>query len=149
MTIESRHVAPASMQGMSQAIGFVEAFCGRHRIAKDDTLRLTLLVEELFTNTVVHGFGGDGSAPVRIALRAAAGQIELWYEDIAPPFDPRSRAEPDDDRAVGGLGIPLVMKMASRVSYLREDGANRLHLVLTRKRLAKARAARPTRRRAP
>ena len=88
----------------------------------------------------MHGHGGGSDAPVRIALRADPLQVELSYEDSAPPFDPldhvaRSPIDPAADvadRPVGQLGIALVVSMAERASYVREDGCNRLRLALRR-----------------
>ena len=130
----------ARMDCLPQAIAFVEAFCTERGVARSDVLRLSLLVEELFTNTVMHGHGGDSDAPVRIGLRADPSQLDLSYEDTAPPFDPqdhvaRSTTDLETDvfeRPVGQLGIALVVNMAMRVSYGREDGWNRLHLILRR-----------------
>jgi anti-sigma regulatory factor (Ser/Thr protein kinase) len=101
---------------------------------------MSLVVEELFTNTVVHGHGGDSDAPVRIGLGVDPLHLELIYEDTAPPFDPlrdvtRSESELERgvaERQVGQLGIALVVGMAVRASYLREDGWNRLRVTLQR-----------------
>ena len=130
----------ARLEGLAEAIAFVEAFCADRGVAASDGLRLSLVVEELFTNTVVHGHGGGSDAPVRLVLRADSSHLELSYEDSAPPFDPLeyvARSPVDStadvaDRPVGQLGIALVVSMAERVSYVHEDGCNRLQLVLRR-----------------
>jgi anti-sigma regulatory factor (Ser/Thr protein kinase) len=140
MTVDAQRAFRASMQCLPGATAFVEGFCDENAIAHGDALRLTLIVEELFTNTVVHGHGGDSDAPVRIELTADPTRVTLSYEDAAPPFDPLARLEqsgPDldadlDDRPVGGLGIVLIVRMATSVRYAREDGFNRLHIVLQR-----------------
>jgi len=130
----------ARMDSLGQAIAFVESFCVGHGVARADLLRLSLVVEELFTNTVEHGHGGDSDAPVRIALAADADELELAYDDTAPPFDPvaqaaRSSAEIEGDasaRQVGRLGIALVAGVAARIGYAHEDGWNRVRVVLRR-----------------
>ena len=128
------------MDALADAIEFVEAFCADRGVAESDALRLSLVLEELFTNTVVHGHGGDSEAPVRLALRADDSHLELTYEDSAPPFDPldhvaKSPIDPPTslvDRPVGQLGIPLIVNMAERIAYARADGCNRIRLVLRR-----------------
>lgn len=131
-------IVQARMERLPQAIAFVEAFCQRNGIARSDALRLGLIIEELFTNTVEHGHGGDSDAPIRVELRVTVSQLALLYEDAAPHFDPLARllqSPPDlhaelDERRVGGLGIHLVTQMAASIRYAREDGFNRLRLVL-------------------
>ena len=140
MTTGDSRTWPARMAHLPEATAFVESFCAAHGLGGADALRLTLVVEELFTNTVAHGHGGDCDAPVRIALNATAGDVELVYDDTAPPFDPVAHlagaaAELDTDadgRRVGGLGIALVLRMAERASYAREDDCNRLTLTFAR-----------------
>ena len=130
----------ARLEALAEAIEFVEAFCVDRGVAASDGLRLSLVVEELFTNTVVHGHGGGSDAPVRLLLRVDRSHLELSYEDSAPPFDPvahaaRSPVDPAAavaDRPIGHLGLALVVDMAERISYVREDGCNRVLLALRR-----------------
>lgn len=117
---------------------FVEDACQRTGVPRADCLRLTLIVEELFVNTVVHGHGGDTDAPVRLALTMTPGAIAVRYEDTARPFDPFTRTEAPDDaedvrnRRVGGLGIRLITTMAKDVGYARHDGWNQITFRLAR-----------------
>jgi hypothetical protein len=77
---------------------------------------------------------------VRIALGADASELELAYDDTAPPFDPLAHAarlnaglEGDpSEREPGKVGVALVAGIASRIDYAREDGWNRLRVVLQR-----------------
>lgn len=131
---------PARMEGLAGAIEFVEAFCADRGVSESDALRLSLVLEELFTNTVVHGHGGGSDARVRLGLSADALRLELAYEDSAPPFDPLDYAAGSQidpaaglvDRPIGQLGIPLIVNMAERIGYVREDGCNRIRLALRR-----------------
>jgi anti-sigma regulatory factor (Ser/Thr protein kinase) len=98
--------------------------------------KLTLLVEELFTNTVVHGHQRESDEPVRVGLETEPGGIALTYEDTAPPHNPFAAVQhPDDtadvdDRPVGGLGVLLVATLARDVEYRRADGKNHIRLVV-------------------
>jgi serine/threonine-protein kinase RsbW len=142
MTDEAKCVLQASMSCLPLATAFVDDFGVRQGITPNDVLRLRLIVEELFTNTALHGLGGEADAQVRLTLAAAPTQVELVYEDSAPPFDPLARlsqvrAELDsasEERRAGGIGLALATQMASRVSYTRDDGWNRLNLVMLRER---------------
>lgn len=116
---------------------FISEVCAAAGFPRDACLRLTLLVEELFTNTVVHGHGADCDAPVLLAFDVRPGRIALTYEDTAPPHDPFAAVRaPDEvaaveDRPVGGLGLLLVSAMAQQVQYRHADGRNRISLVVT------------------
>lgn len=123
---------------LPETAAFVERFCAFHGIARDDALRLTVIVEELFTNTVEHGYGGESDAPIRIALSIAVDEVEMFYEDSAPRYDPLDRlsgtaANLDtavESRPIGGLGIELVRQLTQSARYVHADGCNRLWLRL-------------------
>jgi serine/threonine-protein kinase RsbW len=140
MTVDAQREFPARMQCLPDATAFVETFCLGQGIAANDRLRLTLIVEELFTNAVRHGHGGDCDAPIRLTLDASPTEIFVLYEDTAPAFDPLARIAQSEahleagleDRRVGGFGVALVAQMASGLDYVRENALNRLRLVLPR-----------------
>jgi serine/threonine-protein kinase RsbW len=130
----------ARMDHLVPATAFVEAFCELHGIAPGDALRLRLVVEELFTNTVKHGHRGDSDALIGIEISVGVAELALRYEDSAPTFDPLqhlANAPPEldaaiDERGPGGLGVHLLVRMAQSVRYEYVDGLNRIQLVLRR-----------------
>ena len=120
---------------------FVEAFCAAHDAGREDTLRMTLVVEELVANTIAHGHRGECDAPIVVSLHATAEGIELHYEDTAPGFDLAAALDeacaPLDDRQlavrpVGGLGLRLIAQYAEGVRHVYEHGRNRVSLRLRR-----------------
>ena len=122
----------ARMDNLDAAMAFVQTFCAEHLAARDDSLRLQLLVEELFTNTVTHGHGGDCESPVIVELALEANGLGLRFTDWAPEFDPTAvvaikSAVPEQ---VGGAGLRLLASLAREMAYARSDGANRLTLTL-------------------
>jgi anti-sigma regulatory factor (Ser/Thr protein kinase) len=130
-------VFPARMSELPDVAAFTTRACDAAGFDRDACLRLVLLVEELFANTVAHGHGQDSDAPVRIAFDVEAGRVRLLYEDTGPAHDPFASITPPDeaaeveDRPVGGLGILLIAAMARDVEYRRADGRNRIALVVT------------------
>jgi serine/threonine-protein kinase RsbW len=128
-------IFPARRDALPQVEVFLAEVCAAAGLDRVMCLRVTLLVEELFTNTVVHGHGADSDAPVRLHCEVAPGRITLLYEDTGPPHDPFAAvASPDpgaevQDRPVGGLGVLLVSAMARHVEYRRADDRNRISLV--------------------
>jgi serine/threonine-protein kinase RsbW len=115
---------------------FLEAFCANSGLARQECLRLNLVLEELFTNTVKHGHRGDCDAPVWIGLTRADGAVHIVYEDRAPPFNPYARlSEPVVDttvsmRKIGGLGVLLTKELAASRDYAYLFGRNRIRLTL-------------------
>ncbi len=131
-----RKVFPARKDALAGVTAFTAEVCAAGGLGRDACLRLTLLVEELFTNSVVHGYRGDCDRPVRVALDLAPGTITLTYEDAAPPYDPFAALRPPEEtmrveeRRVGGLGVHLVAAMAQQVRYSRVGDWNRISLVI-------------------
>jgi serine/threonine-protein kinase RsbW len=129
-----RSVFPARLSALPDVAAFIAETCAAAGI--ESYLRLTLLIEELFTNTVEHGHRRESDEPVHIALDIEPGRIAVTYEDTAPPHDPFAAVEPPDEaagveeRPVGGLGLLLVASMARDVQYCRAEGMNRIRLVV-------------------
>ena len=102
-----------------ETASFIGNLCDPRGIGSTDALRLTLIVEELFTNAVAHAYGGQCDAPIHIALSADIGAVGLLYEDAAPPYDPLSplsglAANLDgavESPPIGKLGIHLIREL--------------------------------------
>jgi serine/threonine-protein kinase RsbW len=136
--VSARHhrTFPARRDALPRVESFLAEVCEAAGLTREGCLRVMLLVEELFTNTVVHGHGGDSDAPVRLDCDVAPGRIALLYEDTGPPHDPFAVVtgpDPTADveaRPVGGLGILIVSAMAHHVEYQRIGECNRISLVI-------------------
>jgi serine/threonine-protein kinase RsbW len=129
---------PARLSAVRDVRAFIESFCGIAGVARPPALRLNLVLEELFTNTVRHGHGGDCNMPVWIVLEARVRTVTLTYLDCAPAFNPFgvTLAAPLDaaieQRRVGGLGVLLATELTESSEYARLFGRNRLRMVLVR-----------------
>lgn len=105
---------------------------------RQDCLRLNLVLEELFTNTVRHGHHGDCDAPIWIGLERAEEGVRVIYEDKAPPFNPYAytrlpETAPDATlsmRKIGGLGVLLTRELAAARDYAYLFGRNRIRLTM-------------------
>ena len=124
---------PAFLRG---ARALVEAFSAEAGLDEDDCAKLTLVVEELFVNTVMHGHGGGADAPEWITLARAPGVVRLTYEDQAPAFNPFAEgavaapASPADAQREGGLGVHLARTFTGEPDYAYLFGRNRLRLAM-------------------
>jgi anti-sigma regulatory factor (Ser/Thr protein kinase) len=95
-------------------------------------LRAQLAVEELFANSIHHGYGEESDQPVWLSVSLQGDTLQVTYADQAAAFDPFAAIEPldgnpatpVDGRKVGGLGRLLVRELAGRCAYKREEGRN-------------------------
>ena len=126
---------PARLSAWRSAREFLERFCAKASLARTPSLRLNLVLEELFTNTVNHGHRGDCDFLIWISLTASQANVTVTYLDQGPPFNPlaMSKAQLDvplDDRKIGGLGVYLTTELTVASDYAYVYGRNRLRLVL-------------------
>jgi serine/threonine-protein kinase RsbW len=125
---------PARMDSMAEIRTFVEGACTTAGIGREDCLKLLLIVEELFTNTVTHGYREESESPVWIAFEPCNTGFTLRYEDAAPPHNPFGEYRPMDtavliaQQPVGGLGLKLIRSLARDAGYSREGERNCIRL---------------------
>ncbi|MDP2440704.1 ATP-binding protein [Rhodoferax sp.] len=99
-------------------------------------LRAQLAVEELFANSIHHGYGGESDQPVWLSVALQGDTLQVTYADQAAAFDPFAAIEPPDDnpatpvdsRKIGGLGRLLIRELAARCGYRREGKRNVIRL---------------------
>ena len=122
---------------------WLEQFCSKSNTSAHNTWQLTLILEELFTNSMKHGYPGanDSTAtlniwPVWIELNACADGIHARYEDAAFEFNPLLNVQspdysgPAESWKLGGLGLPMITGIATDMRYERTANRNRLSLTL-------------------
>ena len=133
----SEAMFPARLSAWRSAREFLERFCIDATLNRVPSLRLNLILEELFTNTINHGHRGDCDSHIWIALSAGSSETIVNYSDEAPPFNPLAMAKaqldvPLDEREIGGLGVHLTIELTSASDYAYLYGRNRLRLALPR-----------------
>jgi serine/threonine-protein kinase RsbW len=130
LVIRRGQVFPAKLSEFNRIKSLVEEFAAAAKLFPEDGHKLTLIVEELFTNTVRHGHRGDSEQPVHVALADEAAGITLTYIDTAPEYDSLAAAMRTDlestvrQRQIGGIGVALTFALADSAHYTYQDGKN-------------------------
>jgi serine/threonine-protein kinase RsbW len=113
---------------------FAAAFAERSGFPAREAGRLMVVVDELFSNIVRHGYDqSNASGSVEVRLSFVRGRLEIVFTDNGRPFDPLAAPAPDLDlpperRPVGGLGIHFVRNLVDEARYSIRSGRNRLAL---------------------
>jgi len=98
-------------------------------------MAMTLMLEELVTNSIHHGYAESGTAgSVEVRLETDGGALVAQVSDAAPAFNPLELQAPDttralEARAVGGLGVHLVRRLAHGVIYQRLGERNVIRVI--------------------
>lgn len=86
--------------------------------------RLEVVFEELVANIIRHGFAANTAQSIHVRVEPKPGLIELTFEDDGDPFNPLEARPPKpfttlEEAKIGGLGIPLISRLTSRLHYER------------------------------
>jgi serine/threonine-protein kinase RsbW len=128
---------PARHASLPALLAPIAAACEAAGLPTIMALRAELATEELFANTVMHGYGGESDALVWLRVEPAGPQgLTIEYQDACPPFNPlvertdaATAALPRTHGLPGGLGRLLLTASASQAIYERREEKNctRLH----------------------
>lgn len=137
MQEEIRFVLRNDLRELARASELANSLLDRGGIGEPEAYATQLVLEEILSNVIRHGYEDSEGHEISVSLRASDGGVELQVEDDGREFDPLSAPEVDlgiplEERRVGGLGIHLVRKMASEVRYRRQDGKNRVEVFIRR-----------------
>ena len=115
------------MSALPEILACVRQGCRESGIVPPAALRAELVIEELFTNTVRHGYRGECDHPVWLHTLPSPGTLCLTYQDAAAAFDPLAlelSEAPAAPQCAGGQGIRLIRSLASSIAYRRADERN-------------------------
>ena len=112
---------------------FVEQFCRARGLPSDDSFALSLALDELVTNVIVHGYADGAEHDIQVALSMAGDDVVVEMEDDARPFDPTQPTAVDltadlQHRKIGGLGLHFVQRAMDEMTYRRTGRHNRLRM---------------------
>jgi phosphoserine phosphatase RsbU/P len=129
-----------SLESLSIIGAYVAAAANEAELEKKAAYRLRLAVDEIATNSIVHGYqeqGTEGSLTVSADIGADA--LTIFLEDTARQYDPRQTVLPDDldapieQRKMGGLGVYLTVQGVDTFLHEYVGDRNRNIFVINRK----------------
>ena len=136
MSAERRRVFNATLEAVAPATSWADDRARAETVDGDTAYAIQLCVEELTTNSILHG-KRQKPGWFAIDLHVTSSSVILVFEDDAAPFD-ITQAEghrvdkPLSDVAPGGLGIGLIKSMSSDVRYTRRDDVNVISVEFSR-----------------
>lgn len=131
---------PGVLDSLSEIGQYVNAAAQAAGLDKKVAYRLRLAVDEVATNSIIHGYEESGtSGDLVVRSEMDAEKLTIILEDSAPPFDLRSLQErpdhidkPVEDRPIGGLGVYLTVKNVDKFDYEYANNHNRNIFVVNR-----------------
>lgn len=122
-----------SFDELQNIVSFTEEFFSRENI--DSRLRyvVDLCLEELFVNMVKYNTETREDILVELSATERGVQVSLTDYNVER-FDPRQMGPVDvdaplEERTPGGLGLYLVMKMATSILYEYQDRTSKITFV--------------------
>ena len=110
-------------------------FLGEEGVPDRVINRVRLVIEELVVNAIRYAFDDEGAHRIDVELRTEPRRVIVTIDDDGRPFDPNAAPapplnEPWETRRTGGLGIYLVRKLSSDLSYSRDGDRNRTRVTV-------------------
>lgn len=136
---------PGESDYLSQLMDYVTWAAAAVGLEEAAAYRLSLAVDEIATNVVLHGYDDAGrSGELTIWAETTDDRLVIYLEDTGEPFDPREVPRPADldlpleERQDGGLGIYLALWGVDGFSYEQRGATNRSVFIMERPEAAGA-----------
>ncbi len=112
---------PGTSAGFEAAASELRGLLDTQRLDAEPRHHVELAFEEIATNIIRHA---SSSEDIEVTIAFREDEIVLTFEDNGVPFDPRERPDPAspaslDEAGFGGLGLMIVRKISTRLSYAR------------------------------
>ena len=123
-----------TLEEMERTVRDTEAFCLERGESKRNSMRIALCVEEMASNTILHGFPKD-NLPHHLSVRVL-DKKDGWvlrFRDDCGAFDPVHYIPKEGKDA---LGIRLALAIAEETSYIYSLNLNNLTLKLPAEKTA-------------
>ena len=124
-------LVPADLVSTEFVWDFINSQTKKAGLSSKTISRAQIIVDEIYSN--IHQY--SSAAKAQIFCHIDSDRIVLTFKDDGIPYNPLMTIEPDTslsvgDRDLGGLGILMVKKMSSDLSYVYENGYNVLTVTI-------------------
>ncbi|MCP4178018.1 MAG: ATP-binding protein [bacterium] len=107
----------------------IKKYLEKLNLSNKSIYNITLIVEELITNTIRHGYADEQKHEIFVDISTSNEHIKITIKDDGAEFNVLEHPPPEldiplRDMKVGGLGIHLVKNLAKNISYRRKNNAN-------------------------
>jgi anti-sigma regulatory factor (Ser/Thr protein kinase) len=123
---------PGTLDSLSTIGQYVNAAALAAGLDKKVSYRLRLAVDEVATNSIIHGYEESGlTGNLVVSSEITPETLTITLEDTAPPFDLRSLGRPGhidkpaEERPIGGLGVYLTIANVDKFNYEYVNQRNR------------------------
>ncbi|MFP4634342.1 MAG: ATP-binding protein [Nitriliruptoraceae bacterium] len=111
----------ATVEDVPRIRAFVGEAAERRGASAEATFRLSLVVDELCTNVIVHGYDG-GPGPLELSVHLEGEALAVTIRDEAPMFDPTTVQLPAVAPCTGvgtpgGRGLMIVDQLVDRLEH--------------------------------
>jgi len=108
-------------------------FFNNHNLQLTDILQLNLILDELLSNIIRHGFKDNLTHKIDINFAITNDDIFITVIDDGIEFNPINNHNKKeivdlDSIAAGGLGIDLILHYSDKISYHRMDNKNFINI---------------------
>lgn len=125
-------VVPGTLDSLGAIRDYVRAAAAAAGLDKTATYRLSLAVDEIASNIVMHGYDEAGlKGEIRVRSEVGDQTLKIHLEDTGATYDVASFKDPENlhrpfaERTEGGLGVYLATQGVDGLTYATEQGRNR------------------------
>ena len=96
---------------------------------------IQLALDEVCTNTIIHGLKNDPAKTFQMVLQWEPGAIEIQIHESGEPFDPLDFDDPNlenimEEQSAGGLGLYFLRKLMDEADFrIGRDGIKTWRIV--------------------
>ncbi len=124
----------ATPENIPVITAFVDELLEQYDCPMKAQAQIDIAIDELFGNIVRYAYHPEiGPATVQVEVTKEPLAVVITFIDHGKPYDPLAKEDPDvtlsaEEREVGGLGIYIVKKSMSEITYEYKDGRNILKI---------------------